>query len=163
MPNLLRKKNVLDETNAMSYIADGRNPQKDYYRLENRERQLAAVDNLSAEETRYVLGNVDEADVGADSVATIKKAIQKIHETDLIELRALVYLQRLPDTSPQLIQLKSITNLNTREEIAHAIAVKQIQKLAESQIDAIVSPDALKTMYKGTISKSGTTFASIFG
>jgi type I restriction enzyme M protein len=30
-----------------------------------------------------------------------------------------VYLQKLPDTSPQLIQLKAVLNLNTREEIAN--------------------------------------------
>jgi len=163
MPSLLKKKSILDETNPMSYIADGRSPQKDYYRLENRDRQLQAVENLSAEEQAYVLGGVDAGDVGANGVATIKKAIQKIHEKDLIELRALVYLQKLPDTSPQLIQLKAVLNLNTREEIANAIAEKQIQKLADSQIDAIVSPDALKTVYRGTINRGGTAFAGLFG
>lgn len=153
----------LDESNPLSYIPDGRSAQRDFYKLENRERQLNAVDGLSAEEKAFVLGNVEDADkVGQDSVATIKKALYKIHESDLIELRALVYLQRLPDTSPELNQLRLMTNLSSREQIAEFIAEKQIKKLMMSQLEAITGGQALTDVYKATIKKGPTSFLSLW-
>ena len=153
---------VIDESNPNSYLADGRNPQKDYYRLENRERQLAAIENLTEEEQAYVLGGVNADDaVAGDNIATIKKAVTKIHEADLIELRALVHLQKLPDTSPELIQLKAVTGLASREEIAQAIAKRQLKKLMDSQLDAITSPADLKRVYATTIQRGGQAFAGL--
>jgi hypothetical protein len=155
---------VIDESNPNSYLADGRNPQKDYYRLENRERQLAAIENLTEEEQAYVLGGVNADDaVAGDNIATIKKAVTKIHEADLIELRALVHLQKLPDTSPELIQLKAVTGLASREEIAQAIAKRQLKKLMDSQLDAITSPADLKRVYATTIQRGGQAFAGLWG
>jgi hypothetical protein len=46
-------------------------------------------------------------------------------------MRALVYLQRLSDTSPEYQQLRIMTGMNTRE--ADFIAEKQIKKLMMSQ------------------------------
>ena len=155
---------VIDESNPNSYLADGRNPQKDYYRLENRERQLAAIENLTEEEQAHVLGGVNADDaVAGDNIATIKKAVTKIHEADLIELRALVHLQKLPDTSPELIQLKAVTGLASREEIAQAIAKRQLKKLMDSQLDAITSPADLKRVYATTIQRGGQAFAGLWG
>lgn len=155
---------VVDESNPNSYITDGRSPQKDYYRLENRERQLAAINNLTEAEQEYVLGGVSVDDrVEGDNIATIKKAVGKIHEADLIQLRALVHLQKLPDTSPELIQLKAITGLATREEIAQAIAQRQLKKLMDSQLDAITSPADLKRVYATTIQRGGQAFAGLWG
>ena len=155
---------VIDESNPNSYLADGRNPQKDYYRLENRERQLAAIENLTEEEQAYVLGGVNADDaVAGNNIATIKKAVTKIHEADLIELRALVHLQKLPDTSPELIQLKAVTGLASREEIAQAIAKRQLKKLMDSQLDAITSPADLKRVYATTIQRGGQAFAGLWG
>jgi len=110
------------------------------------------------------MGGVEEGDiVGSSTKDSIKKAITKIHEKDLIELRALVHLQKLPDSSPELIQLKAVTGLGTREEIANAIATRQVKKLMDSQIDAITSPDELKKVYGSTIKRGGTAFASLWG
>jgi len=160
------RKSLLDETNPLSIIPDKRNAQADYYRLENRERQLEAINNLTSTEQAYVLGGVDAADLaraGTDAKAQIKAAITKIHEKDLIELRALVYLQKLPDTSPELIQLKTLCGCDTREQIAGYIADKQIKKLMMPQIDAITGRDALTSMYSKTIVRGGTAFAGLFG
>ena len=51
------KKNLLDESNALSFVPDRRSAQADYYKLENRERQLAAIENLDPNELAYVLNN----------------------------------------------------------------------------------------------------------
>lgn len=150
----------------MSYLPDGRSPQRDYYRIQNREKQLEAIDNLTEEEQAYVLGGLTPSSAeGGQSGAklTIKKAIQKIHEKDLIELRALVHLQKLPDTSPELIQLKAVTGLGTREEIANAIASRQIKKLMDSQLDQITNPVELRKVYSSTIQQGGQAFASLWG
>lgn len=160
------RKSLLDETNPLSILPDKRSPQADYYRLENRERQLEAINNLTTAEQAYVLGGIDPADItraGTDAKAQIKAAITKIHEKDLIEIRAIIYLQKLPDTSPELIQLKTLCGCDTREQIAGYIADKQIKKLMMSQLDAITGRDALTTMYSGTIVRGGTAFAGLFG
>jgi len=154
---------MLDESNIMSYIPDGRNAQRDYYRLEARDKQLDAVNRLTPEEQEYVLGGVLDADKGGDAKESIRNAIQKIHEKDLIELRALVHLQKLPDTSPEYVQLKAITGLNSREEIANSIATRQIKKLMDTQIDAITNPDSLRKVYANTVKRGGTAFASLWG
>ena len=84
------KSSLLDETNPLSYIPDGRNVQADYYRMANRDRQLAAIAGLSDSEVKYILG--DSNATAATGKDLVQKAVQKIHEKDLIELRALVYL-----------------------------------------------------------------------
>ena len=154
---------MLDESNIMSYIPDGRSAQRDFYRLEARDKQLDAVNRLTPEEQEYVLGGVLDGDKGANAKESIRNAIQKIHEKDLIELRALVHLQKLPDTSPEYIQLKAVTGLNSREEIANSIATRQIKKLMDTQIDAITNPDSLRKVYATTIQRGGTAFASLWG
>ena len=108
----------------------GRSEQKDYYRLENRDKKLAAVANLDDDEIKFVLGNV--------------------------------YLQRLPDTSPEYQQLRMMTGMNTREEIAQFIAEKQIRKLMMSQLEAITGGSALTDVYKKTIAKGPNTFLSLW-
>jgi hypothetical protein len=153
---------LLDETNALSVVPDKRSAQADYYKLENRERQLMAIENLTDEEVRYVL-NDTSASANATATASLKKAINKIHEKDLIELRSLIYLQKLPDTSPELFQLKALCGCDSREDIARYIADKHIKKLMMSQIDAITGGDALTTVYKTTIKSGATAFSSLFG
>jgi hypothetical protein len=145
-----------------SYIPGGRNPETDYYRLQNREKQLDAINRLSAEEQEYVLGGVLADDQGGDARESIKNAIQKVHEEDLISLRALVHVNKLGDTDPYLVQLKAVTGLNTREEIAAAIAKRQVKRLMDSQIDAITSPQELRRVYATTIQRGGQAFASLW-
>jgi hypothetical protein len=159
-------KATLDESNPLSLIPDGRSAQRDYYKLENRDRQLAAVANLTREEQAFVLGNVevegDKSATGEGATVAIKSALNRLHEKDLIELRAMVYLQRLPDTSPELNQLRIMTNLHTREQIAEFIAEKQIKKLMMSQLEAITGGQALTDVYKTTIKKGPTSFLSLW-
>ena len=125
------------------------------------------MENLDADEVKFVLGNAEDDDVRnatpAQAKDKLKKAIHKIHEQDLIELRALVYLQRLPDTSPEYQQLRMMTGMNTREEIAQFIAEKQIRKLMMSQLEAITGGSALTDVYKKTIKKGPSAFSSLFG
>jgi len=161
--------NLLDETNALSYLPDKRNAQADYYRLENRERQLAAINSLTPEEASYVLGEKTTAGDKASWKQKIVDKVQKIHEKDLIELKALVYLQGLPDTSPELIQLKTYCGCDTREQIAGYIAEKQIKKLFLSQIEAITAGNrdenlggTLQEVYRTTIQRGPDTFSKLF-
>jgi hypothetical protein len=163
----------VDESNPYSLIPDGRSAQRDYYKLENRERQLKAVSTLTPEEKRYILGGVGDERVssaraastgfGDDTdAATVADKLNRIHEKDLIELRAMVYLQSLPDTSPELNQLRIMTNLHTREQIAEFIAEKQIKKLMMEQINLITGGDSLTKVYKETIKKGPDAFKKLF-
>lgn len=160
------KSSMLDETNMNSYIPDGRNAQADYYRLENREKQLKAIQNLDAAQIQYILGGNLEDGIAANAKEAKRKeveaAVTRIHEKDLIELKALVYLQGLPDTSPELIQLKAWCGCDTREQIARYIADKQIKKLMMSQVEAIINVPDLTKVYKKTIKSGATKFAELF-
>ena len=157
-------KATLDESNPYSLIPDGRSPQRDFYKISNRDKQLDAVESLSEAEQAYVLGGAETGSEARNgqAPAAIKKALNKLHEKDLIELRAMVYLQRLPDTSPELNQLRIMTNLHSREQIAEFIAEKQLKKLMMSQIEKITGGDQLTNVYKETIKKGPNTFLSLW-
>ena len=158
-------KATLHESNPLAYVG-GRNDQRDYYKLENRERKLEAIKFLDNEEAGFILGNAeDEASRGANgagAVEAIKKSLYKLHEQDIISLRALVYLQRLSDTSPEYQQLRIMTGMNTREEIADFIAEKQIKKLMMSQLEAITGGSKLTDMYKKQVVKGANSFLSLW-
>jgi len=161
------RKTMLDETNANSYIQDKRSPERDYYRLENRDKQLRAIGSLSPAERDYVLGRAQtqredtEAQRTAD-ITALTNVVTKLHEKDLIELRALIYLQSLPDTSPELAQLRIQTGKQMREEIAEYIADIQMKKLVMSQVEKITSPDALNRVYATTIQRGPQAFAGLW-
>ena len=171
-------KSLLDESNPFSYIAPERSAEKDYYKLENRERQLKAIASLTAREQAYILGLAPPAGDGADAVGAneariteITNRVNKLHEADLIELKALVYLQGLPDTSPELLMLKQYCGCSSREQIASYIAEKQMKKLFLTQIEAITvgggtvaggNVPTLSDVYKKAIVKGPTAFAGLF-
>ena len=77
-------------------------------------------------------------------------------------MRALVYLQRLSDTSPEYQQLRIMTGMNTREEIADFIAEKQIRKLMMSQLEAITGGSQLTDMYKKQVTKGANSFLTLW-
>ena len=169
-------KSLLDESNPFSYIAPERSAEKDYYKLENRERQLKAIASLTPTEQAYILGTaVAGGELTADqqtaNITKITNAVGKLHEADLIELKALVYLQSLPDTSPELLMLKQYCGCGSREQIASYIAEKQMKKLFLTQIEAItqggtsggVEVPTLSAVYKKAIVKGPTAFAGLFG
>jgi hypothetical protein len=151
-------KAALNESNEMSYLSDGRNVQQDYYRLSNRERQLKLVEGIEdTEQIAYILGKTGGA------AKDITKQIQKIHEQDLLELKALVYLQSLPDTSPEYTALKTMTGGHNRESIAHMLAEKQMKKLYMSQVERILDTDVLKTVYSKEIKRGADAFKGLWG
>jgi len=127
---------------------------------------LDALQYLGAEELSFILGNAEDESTrsasGQDAVNAVKKALYKVHEQDLIEIRALVYLQRLPDTSPEYQQLRIMTGMNTREQIAEFIAEKQIRKLMMSQLEAITGGSKLTDVYKTQVKKGATSFLSLW-
>jgi hypothetical protein len=146
---------TLNESNEMSYLSNGRNVQHDYYELQNRDKQLALVANLSAEERKYILGK------DGDEKA-VRAAVQRIHEQDLLELKALVYLQSLPDTSPEYSALKTMTGGHNREGIARMLAEKQLKKLYMSQVERILDTDNLGKVYATEIKKGSEAFAGLW-
>ena len=153
------KPNMLDESNPLSFLPDGRSQESDFYKLQNRQKQLEAIANLDASspEYAYLTDGTGYADMAA-----VGKGLQKLHEKDMIEIRALLYLQSLPDTSPELAQLKIMCGCSNREQIASFIADKQIKKLMMSQLEAITGRDKLQTMYNKQIVRGPNAFASLF-
>ena len=150
------KKSLLDESNPVSYLPDGRNLQADYYRLENREKQLALIASLTQNEKNYIMGAANA------TTENITSAVQAIHEKDLIELKCLVYLNKLADSSPELFALKQWCGCESREQIARYIAEKEMKKLVVSQVTRIAGGDTLNTVYNAAIVKSPDAFKGLY-
>ena len=102
-----------------------------------------AEGTLSEAELTCILG----AAPGDDGAAKVAAGITKLHEQDLLELKALYYLNGLADTSPELFALRSMTGGHDREQIAKMLAEKQMKKLYLSQVERILSSDVLQTVY----------------
>ena len=61
----------MHESNPLAYTGRG-SEQRDYYKLENRERKLAAVEFLDADEAGFILGNAeDESTRGSSGKAAV--------------------------------------------------------------------------------------------
>ena len=157
---------TLNESNVESFIPDhGRSVEKDYYRLENREKQLSAITSMSDAELAYITGAA-AGGVGAGNRAavadSIKKGIVKLHEQDMLELKALYYLNGLADTSPEYSALKVMTGGHSREEIARHLAEKQMKKLYMSQVEKILASDTLAGVYGTQMVASAEKFRGLF-
>ena len=156
----------LNESNIDSLLTDhGRSVEKDYYRLENRQKQLEALKTMSAEELAYITGaNVGDSEAARAAAAqNVAKGIVKLHEQDMLEMKALFYLNGLADTSPEYSALKVMTGGHNRDEIARHLAEKQLKKLYASQVERILQSDRLQTAYTTTIKASTDKFKSLFG
>ena len=157
---------TLNESNIESFIPDhGRNVEKDYYRLENRDKQLAALATMSAAELAYITGQaVADSEAGRNAAAgTVKSGITKLHEQDMLEMKALYYVNGLADTSPEYSALKVMTGGHNREEIARHLAEKQMKKLYMSQVEKILASDQLAPVYAGQMVASANKFGGLFG
>ena len=161
------KANLLDESNSLSIIGGSgggssqSSAQHDYYELQARQLKTSqGVSGLGADEWRYVFGSAKPGNaVGMQEAAN---GLFKLHESDLIELKALKYLHSLPDTSPHLLQMKSIYKCGRREEIAKKMAEEQMNDLIKAQMSAVVRPEALQTLYKQELKDSADAFKSLY-
>lgn len=160
------KEKTLNESNPESFILDhGRNVEKDYYRLQNRDSQLAAIESMSNDELAYIQG-VTTATVAGNAAAAknaIKSGIHKLHEQDMLELKALYYLHGLADTAPEYSALKVMTGGSNREEIARHLAEKQMKKLYNSQVEKILASETLAGVYATQMRGSAAKFSGLFG
>lgn len=161
------KANLLDETNSLSLVGGSgggssqNSAQHDFYELQARQLKNAqGVSGLGDAEWRYVFGAAKPAsDAGR---ATAANELFKLHESDLIELKALKYLHSLPDTSPHLLQMKAVYKCGRREEIAKKMAEEQMNDLIKAQMNAVVRPDALQTLYKDELKASADAFKALY-
>lgn len=161
------KANLLDESNSLSIIGGSgggssqNSAQHDYYELQARQLKNAqGVSGLSTDEWRYVFGTAKPGSSAEQQAAG--NGLFKLHEADLIELKALKYLHSLPDTSPHLLQMKSVYRCGRREEIAKKMAEEQMNDLIKAQMSAVVRPEALQTLYKAELKASAEKFSSLY-
>ena len=159
------KQGMIAESNPLSYETHGRNVESDYYRLENRKRQLDAIASLTAAEYKYVTGEdatLDGTRPDKSSIDKVRNSVERLHELDLLELKCLIYLQKLPDSSPELFTLKAMCGCDSREQIAAFIAEKQMKKLIMSQVELIAGGQTLTDTYKTIIKQGPTAFGALF-
>jgi hypothetical protein len=161
------KANLLDESNSLSIIGGSgggssqNSAQHDFYELQARQLKNAqGISGLGPEEWRYVFGTSKPA--GAAEQQAIGNGLFKLHEADLIELKALKYLHSLPDTSPHLLQMKSVYRCGRREEIAKKMAEEQMNDLIKMQMSAVINPSKLQTLYKTELVDSAEKFKSLY-
>jgi hypothetical protein len=162
------KANLLDESNSLSIIGGSgggssqSSAQHDYYELQARQLKTSqGISGLGQDEWRYVFGSA-KPPAGSTGIQTEANSLFKLHESDLIELKALKYLHSLPDTSPHLLQMKSIYKCGRREEIAKKMAEEQMNDLIKAQMSAVIRPEALQTLYKQELKESADAFKNLY-
>ena len=163
------EKSLLDEKNAASITGggngSGRSTAKtDLAELQSRElKWKQGLGNLSDAEAAYVFGaGVSSANVSADK-EKYGGQLFKLHEGDLIEMRVLQQLHQHLDQSPFLLAMKALYKCHSREEIARKIAEKELEKLLDDQMSAIVRPADLRTnVFTPELKKSATAWSNLY-
>lgn len=160
------KANLLDESNSLSLVGGSgggssqQSSQHDFYELQARALKISqGVQGLDAAEWQYVFG---AAKVNEAADAKTAAGLFKLHESDLIELKALKYLHSLPDTSPHLLQMKAVYKCGRREEIAKKMAEEQMNELIKAQMSAVIKPAELQTLYKTELKASADAFKGLY-
>lgn len=161
------KANLLDESNSLSLVGGSgggssqQSSQHDFYELQARALKISqGVQGLDAAEWQYVFGAAKNG--SAEVNATTAAGLFKLHESDLIELKALKYLHSLPDTSPHLLQMKAVYKCGRREEIAKKMAEEQMNELIKAQMSAVIKPAELQTLYKTELKASAEAFKGLY-
>jgi hypothetical protein len=163
------EKSLLDEKNAASITGGGEGggratAKKDLAELQSRElRWKQGLGNLSDAEARYIFGG----DASAAAVKADREGyggqLFKLHEGDLIEMRVLQQLHQHLDQSPYLLAMKALYKCDTREEIAIKMAKKELDKLLDDQLSAIVRPADLRTnVFTPELKKSATAWSALY-
>ena len=84
-------------------------------------------------------------------------ALEEVGEKEKLELKILARVSGLADSSPELLQLKALTDCKSREEIARSLADVYYRKITtEEVLNKYVAPSSAKTNIFG---KSATKSA----
>ncbi len=137
-----RENNLLESTT--------RSPEKAYYEFMLRREKLAAI----------TLQGKDEGWFTDDDV----RALSQVSDKEKLELKILSRLYLLADTSADYLQVKMVTNCDTREEIAAKLADIYYKKyVTDDIINRFVAPTTAKTQILAPSAKKSREAYDAFG
>lgn len=116
------------------FIDEGKNRMEAYFEYQLRKEKLAAALQTQPEDAGKKWLSDDEV-----------KALQTMGEKEKLELKILARLSGLADSSPELLQVKTLTNCKSREECAQELAEIYYRKYTtEEVINRFVAPTESK-------------------
>jgi hypothetical protein len=168
-PAMKVSKSLLDEPNAASISGGGNGSGRSSAKVDLAELQARelkwkqGLGNLSDAEAAYIFGAGTSAATVAGDKEKFGGQLFKLHEGDLIEMRVLQQLHQHLDQSPYLLAMKALYKCNSREEIARVIAEREMQKLLDDQMSAIVRPADLRTnVFTPELKKSADAWKGLY-
>lgn len=128
----MNTKSSADEKRETNFLeTTTRSPEKAYYEYMLRKEKLAAIAAQGLKE-RWL--TEDET-----------KALSEVSDKEKLELKVLARLYQLGDTSADYLQVKTITNCDTREDIAAKLADIYYKKyVTDDIINRFVAPETTK-------------------
>jgi hypothetical protein len=163
------EKSLLDEKNAASITGGGggngrATAKTDLAELQARElKWKQGLGNLSDAEAAYIFGAGTSAAAVSGDKEKYGGQLFKLHEGDLIEMRVLQQLHQHLDQSPYLLAMKALYKCDSREEIARVMAKKELDKLLDDQLSAIVRPADLRTnVFTPELKRSATAWSALY-
>ena len=122
-----------------NFLNDGaKSTQEAYYDFMLRQSKLGAI-----------LGKNPDGSAGAKPAWLDDKevaALQEIGEKEKLELKVLARLSGLADSSPELLQVRQLTDCKSREECAKKLAdIYYTKYITEEVINRYVAPTSAKT------------------
>ena len=139
----------MSDARPTNFLNDGSaNSQQAYYDFMLRKEKLGAIVGKGG--TRPTWLSKEETD-----------ALDEIGEKEKLEIKILARLSGLADSSPELLQVKALTECKSREECAKSLAEIYYRKFTtEEVLNRFVAPTASKTILETSRTKSATNYTA---
>ena len=138
----------MSEPRPTNFLNDGsRTTQEAYYDYMLRKEKLGAI------RAKGVTANWLTQDE--------TNALDEIGEKEKLEIKILARLSGLADSSPELLQVKALTECKTREECARSLADIYYRKFTtEEVLNRFVAPTSSKTILESSRTKSTANYTA---
>ena len=138
----------MSEARPSNFLNDGnKSTQEAYYDYMLRKEKLTSLTAKATTEGWLVSQEVD--------------ALNEVGEKEKLELKILARVSGLADSSPELLQLKALTDCKSREEIARSLADVYYRKITtEEVLNKYVAPTSAKANIFGkSAAKSAANYS----
>jgi hypothetical protein len=141
----------MSDTRPTNFLNDGsRSTQEAYYDFMLRKEKLGAM-----------VGKKSDGTFVPPSWLTAEeaKSLDEIGEKEKLEIKILARLSALADSSPELLQVKALTDCKSREECARSLADIYYRKFTtEEVLNRFIGPDGSKKMLVASREKSTASY-----
>ena len=134
--------------------------------IDEKKSSMEAYYDYQLKRERLAAALADQPTDAAQKWLTVdeERALKTMGEKDKLELKILARLSGLADSSPELLQVKTLTNCKSREECAKELAEIYYRKYTtEEVINRFVAPTDTKTKILGRSREASAGFYTLWG